>query len=125
MLRRLTALCALIVALAATSVAQARAWHLGQYDPGIHNTQNGVYWAFCGHRYVYCGYGDQAWVVSRCESHHYLWAVNGQYLGLFQMGSHERATYGYGNNPWDQARGAANYFYASGRDWSPWSCKPW
>jgi hypothetical protein len=53
------------------------------------------------------------------------WASNGQYLGIFQMGSHERYTYGHGNNVWAQAKAAYRYFVASGRDWSPWECKPY
>lgn len=70
----------------------------------------------------YCG---QALRVSWCESRWYVWAENGQYLGLFQMGSNERRIYGHGPGAWAQARAAYRYFVASGRDWSPWSCKPW
>lgn len=70
-------------------------------------------------------YCSQALRVARCESGFNIWARNGQYLGLFQMGSHERATYGHGYNAWAQARAAYRYFVASGRDWSPWQCKPW
>lgn len=72
-------------------------------------------------------YGSQAVRVASCETGGTfdVWAKNGQYLGLFQMGSSERARYGHGWNPWVQARAARRYFLASGRDWSPWSCKPW
>ena len=70
-------------------------------------------------------YDDQAVAVARCESGLSVWARNGQYLGLFQMGSYARAKYGHGNNAWVQARAANHYFRDSGRDWSPWSCKPW
>lgn len=70
-------------------------------------------------------YDDQAVAVARCESGLSVWARNGQYLGLFQMGSWERRTYGHAWNAWEQSRAALRYFRASGRDWSPWSCKPW
>lgn len=50
-------------------------------------------------------------------------AQNGQYLGTFQMGAYERATYGHGANVYEQARAAYRYFVASGRDWSPWTCR--
>lgn len=63
--------------------------------------------------------------VAHCESRYDTGAQNGQYLGLFQMGSHERATYGHGSTPYDQAVAAYRYFVASGRTWGPWSCKPW
>src|SRR5262245_35157929 len=78
-------------------------------------------------RIVFGKYADQAVAVSRCETGgtFSLYASNGQYLGLFQMGSSERARYGHGWNAWAQARAAYRYFVASGRDWSPWSCKPW
>ena len=52
-------------------------------------------------------------------------AQNGQYLGLFQMGSDERRLFGHGPNALDQATAAYRYFMQSGSDWSPWSCKPW
>jgi hypothetical protein len=69
----------------------------------------------------YCG---QALRVSWCESHHSTRAQNGQYLGLFQMGSSERRLFGHGRTAHRQAIAAHRYFVASGRDWSPWSCKP-
>jgi hypothetical protein len=49
---------------------------------------------------------------------------SGQFLGLFQMGSRERATYGHGSTVWAQANAAHRYFVASGRDFSPWQCLP-
>lgn len=73
---------------------------------------------------VFGPYCWQALRVARCESGLYTWARNGQYLGLFQMGSYARARYGHGNDPWTQARAAYRYFVDSGRDWSPWTCKP-
>ena len=76
-------------------------------------------------RYVFGEYANQALEVADCESGFYLYASNGQYQGMFQMGSSERATYGHGYSYLAQARAAWNYFDASGRDWSPWQCKPW
>ena len=67
---------------------------------------------------------SEALAVSWCESHWYVWAANGQYLGLFQMGSSERRRYGHGSGAWAQSRAAYRYFVDSGRDWSPWSCRP-
>lgn len=71
-------------------------------------------------------YGEQAVRVAGCETGETYWwgSKNGQYLGIFQMGSRERAKYGHGNGAWPQARAAYRYFVASGRDWSPWECKP-
>jgi hypothetical protein len=69
----------------------------------------------------YCG---QALAVSWCESRHSTTARNGQFLGLFQMGSHARRLFGHGRTARQQARAARRYFISSGRDWSPWSCKP-
>ena len=70
----------------------------------------------------YCG---QALQVARCESGLRPSAQNGQYLGMFQMGSNERAQFGHGATALEQAKAAHRYFVRSGRDWSPWSCKPW
>jgi hypothetical protein len=70
----------------------------------------------------YCG---QAVAVAWCESRLDTSAQNGQYLGLFQMGSHERRLFGHGANAFAQSRAAHRYFVLSGRDWSPWGCKPW
>lgn len=67
---------------------------------------------------------QEALRVAHCESRYDTDARNGQYLGLFQMGAYERATYGHGATPYDQAIAAYRYFVASGRDWGPWSCKP-
>lgn len=74
---------------------------------------------------VFGAFCDQALEVAHCESRFSTAARNGQYLGLFQMGSSERARYGHGSTPLAQAKAAHRYFVASGRDWSPWSCKPW
>jgi hypothetical protein len=69
----------------------------------------------------YCG---QALSVAWCESRHSTTAQNGQYLGLFQMGSYARGLFGHGRTARQQALAAHRYFVMSGRDWSPWSCKP-
>ena len=71
-------------------------------------------------------YGGEAVRVARCESGLRPWARNGQYRGLFQMGTAERKRYGHGSGAWMQARAARRYFVASGRDWSPWDrkCRP-
>lgn len=77
--------------------------------------------------YVFGRYGQQAWRVSLCEAGRPVPSVhahNGQYLGLFQMGSSERHLYGHGYTPLAQARAAYRYFASSGYDWSPWGCKP-
>ena len=70
-------------------------------------------------------YCQEALAVSRCESGLRTDARNGQYLGLFQMGSNERRLFGHGSSAAEQARAAHRYFVASGHDWAPWSCKPW
>jgi len=77
--------------------------------------------------HVFGNYCTQALAVTACESGHSRTprATNGQYLGMFQMGSFARSTYGHGNTPLEQAIAAYKYFVASGRDWSPWSCKPY
>lgn len=74
---------------------------------------------------VFGSYCSQALAVARCESRLQTTARNGQYLGLFQMGSSERRLFGHGTVAIDQVKAAHRYFVASGRDWSPWSCKPW
>lgn len=74
---------------------------------------------------VFGRYCRQALQVAHCESRYSTSARNGQYLGLFQMGSSERALFGHGDGAEEQARAAYRYFTQSGRDWSPWSCRPW
>lgn len=75
-------------------------------------------------RWVFGPYADEALDVAWCESRHSVWAENGQYLGLFQMGSYARSEYGHSDTAIGQARAAHAYFVASGRDWSPWQCRP-
>jgi hypothetical protein len=74
---------------------------------------------------VFGPYCRQAINVAWCESRLQTTARNGQYLGLFQMGAHERRLFGHGPTAHEQAVAAHKYFVVSGRDWSPWSCKPW
>jgi hypothetical protein len=74
---------------------------------------------------VFGRYCAQALAVARCESGLSTGASNGQYRGLFQMGSSARRLFGHGASATTQARAAHRYFVSSGRDWSPWSCKPW
>jgi hypothetical protein len=69
-------------------------------------------------------YCREALAVSWCESRHSTTASNGQYLGLFQMGSYERQLFGHGATALSQAQAAHKYFVLTDRDWSPWSCKP-
>jgi hypothetical protein len=77
-------------------------------------------------RLVFGPYADQAISVSSCETGGTFDtnAANGQFLGLFQMGSYARSVYGHGQSALEQVQAAFRYFVASGRDWSPWSCKP-
>jgi hypothetical protein len=70
-------------------------------------------------------YCREAVAVARCESHLKTTARNGQYLGLFQMGVSERRLFGHGPTAYEQATAAHRYFVHTGRDWSPWTCKPW
>ena len=75
--------------------------------------------------HVFGSYCGEALRVARCESGYSVDAQNGQYLGLFQMGTSERQLFGHGESALEQAQAAYRYFLRSGRDWSPWSCKPW
>jgi len=76
-------------------------------------------------RYVFGSYGDQAVAVAQCESGLSVYAQNGQYLGLFQMGEYARSRYGHSWDALGQSRSAYAYFVDSGSDWSPWQCRPW
>jgi hypothetical protein len=75
--------------------------------------------------YVFRTRCGEALRVARCESGYRTAAQNGEYLGMFQMGVDERRLFGHGPTALAQARAAYRYFVHSGRDWSPWSCKPW
>lgn len=60
--------------------------------------------------------------VAWCESTLRTTARNGQYRGMFQMGSSERARFGHGRTAMKQARAAKRYHNLSG--WRPWACSP-
>jgi len=75
--------------------------------------------------HVFGRYCRQAVAVAWCESRLLTTAQNGQYRGLFQMGYSERRLFGHGRTARRQSVAAHRYFVDSGRDWSPWSCKPW
>ena len=78
--------------------------------------------------HVFGPYGDQAVRVASCETGgtFSIWARNGQYLGLFQMGAFARAHYVHDRywGWWEQIRSAHRYFVAAGHSWEPWSCRP-
>lgn len=78
-------------------------------------------------RHVFGRHGDQAMRVAGCETGYTysVYAQNGQYLGLFQMGSYARGKYGHSSTALGQARAAYAYFRDSGYGWSPWTCKPY
>lgn len=56
-----------------------------------------------------------------CESRWKTWARNGQYLGIAQMGTWERRTYGHGDTALEQTRAAYRYWRVAG--WQPWTCR--
>lgn len=100
------------------------------WKPGKHNVRHAINLSWCGRANRYCGVGAEAWAVAWCETGGTMsvWANNGQYLGLWQMGSYARARYGHGWNAWAQARAAHRYWDAGkrgrGGSWGPWECKP-
>jgi hypothetical protein len=80
---------------------------------------------------VFGSHSGEALNVAACESGGgtisgiNIYAQNGQYLGMFQMGDWERATYatiGY-STPYQQTVAAHNYFLDAG-GWGPWECNP-
>lgn len=62
----------------------------------------------------------KAFDVAWCESRFYVYARNGQFLGLFQMGEWARSMYGHGYNAMSQAAAAYRYWRVAG--WTPWEC---
>jgi len=62
----------------------------------------------------------QAFDIIDCETGHAYntTAKNGQYRGMFQMGTDERNKYGHGSTAMLQAKAAHKYYLISG--WSPW-----
>jgi hypothetical protein len=112
-------------------VLSGSAW--GHFVPGRHNAVHAIQMSWCGKANRVCWQGNEAIRVAKCESAWYwtqnrpTWAVNGQYVNLFQMGYTERRLYGWhvaGSDPWTASRAAHYYWVVSGRDWSPWTCKP-
>ena len=95
------------------------------WQPGQHNVRHAINQAWCGRANRYCWQSSEAWSVARCETGgtFSVWARNGQYLGLFQMGTYARQISGHGDSAYEQARAAYRFFVVSGRDWSPWSCR--
>jgi hypothetical protein len=127
-MRRAVAAC--VAVLACGLAADARA-HWAPSIP-LHNTQHAVSLHFCGHSNVRCRAALEAWEVARCETSgtFSVWATNGQYLGLWQMGAGERERWGHGWHPWAQAKAASRYYRhslrAHGYGWLPWDwrCRP-
>jgi hypothetical protein len=97
----------------------------GQARPKMQTVTYAINLHWCGHIKRSCYSGRQALAIAACETGRTfdIWASNGQYKGLFQMGSSERRIFGHGWNAWDQARAAHRYYVRSGKDWSPWSCR--
>jgi SLT domain-containing protein len=82
---------------------------------------------FAAIHYVFERYGSAAWRVALCEGGSPVPSVNarnGQFLGMFQMGAGERSRYGHSHTALGQSVAAYRYFIATGRDWSPWQCRP-
>ena len=73
---------------------------------------------------VFGRYCTQALNVSWCESRWNVYARNGQYLGLFQMGAYARARFGHSWTAYGQSVSALRYFRAAGYSWAPWTCRP-
>lgn len=75
-------------------------------------------------RAIYATWGKDAhngMIITACETGRTwnLWASNGQYKGLFQMGNYERATCGHAWNIWTQARAAWCWLHKT--SYSSWS----
>lgn len=105
----------LVVATLCLSFLPGTAQATSQYE------SRGARTAIC---HVFGRYCSQALAVAKCESGLSIWARNGQYLGLFQMGTWARSMYGHAYNAWGQARAAYRYFRASGYRWTGWACRP-
>jgi hypothetical protein len=69
------------------------------------------------------GQSGNAQRVAYCESRYSTTATNGQYRGMFQMGSSERERFGHGSSALAQSRAALRYYRIAG--WRPWECKPY
>lgn len=104
-----------VAGLAAVALAVRLADAPAHWQAGRHNAEH----AICS---VFGPYCAEALVVAGCETGgtYSVWARNGQFLGLFQMGSGERRRWGHGADPWSQARAARRYFEYTNRSWQPW-----
>lgn len=101
------------VALSDNQVAAVVAWHS---QPSSVPDMIRAQWAGTGHE-------ERAVRIAKCESGFKPSARNGQYKGVFQMGTREFATYGHGD-PYDaRANIAAAYAYWKRSGWKPWECK--
>lgn len=113
--------------------AFAKCWRWGKAHDLMHTCNRSTQDA------IRCAFGwraEQALHVAWCESvrgsgwNGALHAVNGEYVGLFQMGDGERTKYSYGRytTALDQslaARRYGDYEVHHGEDfWHPWQCKP-
>lgn len=89
-----------------------------------HHTYHAALAVWCGNAYRPCWKGVKMFSVASCETGRTFdyWARNGQYRGLWQMGSRERAICGetWGKDPWTQARAAACWLRATSL--ASWEC---
>jgi hypothetical protein len=102
----------------------ARLWQnrAGEWCSLVRKVSSSPEAAIC---YVWGSHCANAIRVARCESGSYWpdrahFAVNGQYLGMFQMGDWARSTYGHGSTFLTQARAAYRNFLDNG--WRQWEC---
>jgi len=118
-MKKLLATIAILVSSLGLTVKPAEA------RPKLQTIKYAINLNWCGSVKKSCEYGRQAYRVAGCETGNTydIWASNGQYKGLWQMGSSERRIFGHGWNAWDQAKAAHKYWVRSGKDWSPWSCR--
>lgn len=118
------AVCAALVAGQARGGTSTPAGYCGPDTPAAIHAQRAAAWRAV--RVTFGRYAGEALRVVRCETCGTFspLAANGQYLGMFQMGDYARGKYGHGSTALAQARAAYRYFVATGRGWSPWSCKP-
>jgi len=111
LLRKLTLTVSLSVVLGGATGQTAQA-------SSINENYRSAYRAVCFYFKQNCA---TAMRIVKCETGgtYTPWSANGQYLGIFQMGSSERARYGHGNNVWAQAKAAYAYYRDAG-GFGPW-----
>jgi hypothetical protein len=89
-----------------------------------HNVYHASLRIFCGKTETPCWLGVKMFAVAGCETGHTYdkWATNGQYHGLWQMGSSARRSCGntLGRDPWSQARAALCWLRETSM--SAWEC---